>query len=146
MSARGTGKVLSGRDHTSGRCWRPVWIWMLPFVEQLFRLVVEYLSRRIWISLFQGRIPLQCILFAVLDPLCLYWHRTVIECRLLDLSIDSSAPPSPVQALAIDDTVTFWDVIEALEGQISSSYLTVLTVGLNDMVNGSARRAVSAHV
>ena len=119
---------------------------MLPFVEQLFRLVVEYLSRRIRISLFQGRIPLQCILFAVLDPLCLYWHRTVIECRLLGPSIDSSAPPSPMQALAIDDTVTLWDVIGALEGQISSSYLTVLTVGLNDMANGSARRAVPAHV
>jgi hypothetical protein len=51
-----------------------------------------------------------------------------------------------MQALAIDDTVTLWDVIGALEGQISSSYLTVLTVGLNDMANGSARRAVSAHV
>jgi hypothetical protein len=119
---------------------------MLPFVEQLFRLVVEYLSRRIRISLFQGRIPLQCILFAVLDPLCLYWHRIVIECRLLGPSIDSSAPPSPMQALAIDGTVTLWDVIGALEGQISSSYLTVLTVGLNDMANGSARRAVSARV
>jgi hypothetical protein len=89
---------------------------MLPFFEQLFRLVVEYLSRRIQVSAFQGRITLRYILFAVLDPLCLYWHQTVIECRQLGPSIDSSVPPSPVQALAIDGTVTLQDVIEALEG------------------------------
>ena len=89
---------------------------MLPFVEQLFRLVVEYLSRRTRISVFQRGILLRCILFAALDPLCLYWHQTVIECRQLGPSTDSSVPPSPVQALAIDDRVTLQDVIEALEG------------------------------
>lgn len=38
-------RLSEGCGHTSRCCWRPIWIWMLPFVEQLFRLVVEYLSK-----------------------------------------------------------------------------------------------------